>query len=347
MNLWGNAWGLVALPLAVSVANAGDASVTAEPEPIEYVRICDAYGAGYLYIPGTEICLRVSGYVRFDASAGDGGRTGDGREVTDENGDVNQTWKTNARLSLRTHTAQETELGSLKTYTETRFNFVNGETGSQTMHYAWIQLGGLRLGLDATAFDQLLGDAGKVIQDTMIHYGIKETNTIRYLWKGEAFEGVISLEQGKGDSTIDSYVPHMIAGAKYNGDWGSIGAVGAYNSVWEEWSGKVRLDVNPTKALTLFLMAGYGSDDHVDEHQYKPWSGNLALWGGGTYKLNKKTAFNTQVSYTDTKDFAVAANVAFTVVPGFVITTEIDYFDNLDNKVDESFGGIIRFQRSF
>jgi len=27
--------------------------------PIEYVRICDAYGAGFFYIPGTQTCLRI------------------------------------------------------------------------------------------------------------------------------------------------------------------------------------------------------------------------------------------------------------------------------------------------
>lgn len=31
--------------------------------PIEYVRICDAYGAGFFYIPGTDTCLRVGGLV--------------------------------------------------------------------------------------------------------------------------------------------------------------------------------------------------------------------------------------------------------------------------------------------
>ena len=29
--------------------------------PIEYIRICDAYGASFFYIPGTETCLRVGG----------------------------------------------------------------------------------------------------------------------------------------------------------------------------------------------------------------------------------------------------------------------------------------------
>ncbi|WP_200959493.1 porin, partial [Rhizobium sp. Root1203] len=32
---------------------AADAIVAAEPEPAEYVRVCDAYGTTYFYIPGT------------------------------------------------------------------------------------------------------------------------------------------------------------------------------------------------------------------------------------------------------------------------------------------------------
>src|SRR5690606_20371697 len=54
-----------AATVAVSGAQAADAIVIAEPEPMEYVRICDAYGAGYFYTPGTETCLRVSGWVRY------------------------------------------------------------------------------------------------------------------------------------------------------------------------------------------------------------------------------------------------------------------------------------------
>jgi hypothetical protein len=30
-------------------------------EPVQYVRICDAYGAGFFYIPGTDTCLKVGG----------------------------------------------------------------------------------------------------------------------------------------------------------------------------------------------------------------------------------------------------------------------------------------------
>ncbi|MCF6321156.1 MAG: porin, partial [Rhizobiaceae bacterium] len=57
--------GSAAALMAVSVAQAADpAAPVVEPEPVEYVRICDAYGAGFFYIPGTETCLKFSGYVR-------------------------------------------------------------------------------------------------------------------------------------------------------------------------------------------------------------------------------------------------------------------------------------------
>ena len=51
-----------ALIMAVSTARAAD-PIVAEPEPMDYVKVCDMYGAGFFYIPGTETCLRVSGYV--------------------------------------------------------------------------------------------------------------------------------------------------------------------------------------------------------------------------------------------------------------------------------------------
>ncbi|MDB5643200.1 MAG: hypothetical protein JWN07_2517, partial [Hyphomicrobiales bacterium] len=34
--------------------------------PVEYVKVCDAYGAGFFYIPGTETCIKVGGRVRAD-----------------------------------------------------------------------------------------------------------------------------------------------------------------------------------------------------------------------------------------------------------------------------------------
>jgi hypothetical protein len=59
--LLGSAAGLA----AVAGAQAADLPVR-KAAPVEYVRICSAYGAGFFYIPGTDTCLRVSGRARFE-----------------------------------------------------------------------------------------------------------------------------------------------------------------------------------------------------------------------------------------------------------------------------------------
>ncbi|WP_421917475.1 porin [Mesorhizobium sp.] len=334
--------------------------------------MCDVYGAGYFYIPGTETCLRIGGYVRYDIGGGDVASF-DGARATDHiSGEDQGTWQKNARFTLKTWTGQETELGTLKTYTETRINFGNTASsglvtynadldgyvfggGAQnkgiTLNFAWIQLGGLRVGKDESAFDTFVGYAGNVIQDTLVPYGGFDTNVVQYYFDaGNGFSAVVSLEEGYGVYTIDSYVPHVVGGVKYTQGWGSISGVAAYDSAAEEWAGKVRLDVNVSSALSLFAMGGYGTDRNFDHNMYKLWDGNWAIWGGGTYKFNEKTSFNAQLSYDEGKKFGLAANVAYDVVPGFTITGEVDYVNAGDSAYHASYdgiGGILRFQRSF
>ncbi|MBA4788528.1 MAG: porin [Rhizobiales bacterium] len=49
---------------ACAAANAADLPVKAKA--VEYVKVCSTYGAGYYYVPGTDTCLRLGGYARFD-----------------------------------------------------------------------------------------------------------------------------------------------------------------------------------------------------------------------------------------------------------------------------------------
>ncbi|TJW01418.1 MAG: porin, partial [Mesorhizobium sp.] len=214
MNIKSLLLGSAAALIAVSGARAADAVVVAEPEPAEYVKICDVYGAGYFYIPGTETCLRIGGYVRYDIGIGDVGSFDGAENVDHEDGDVNDTYRKNARFTLKTWTGQETELGTLKTYTETRFNFGNenayatpddptttlidehvsnpAHNRGVSLNFAWIQLGGLRVGKDESAFDTFIGYAGNVIQDTLVPYGDFDTNVVQYYFDaGNGFSAVV------------------------------------------------------------------------------------------------------------------------------------------------------------
>ncbi|TPJ38641.1 porin, partial [Mesorhizobium sp. B2-7-1] len=71
-----------------------------------------------------------------------------------------------------------------------------------------------------------------------------------------------------------------------------------------------------------------------------------------------KTAFNLQVSYDQKKEFGLAANVAYTIVPGFSVITELDWahndhdnngynWTNIAPGKKNALGGFVRFQRDF
>src|SRR2546430_14467593 len=59
--LLGTAAGLVA------VAGAQAADMPVKAKPVQYVKICSLYGDGFYYIPGTDTCLKMGGYLRVQA----------------------------------------------------------------------------------------------------------------------------------------------------------------------------------------------------------------------------------------------------------------------------------------
>src|ERR1700731_2567577 len=64
--------GSAACVIAAVGAQAADLPVKAKP--VEYVKVCSLYGAGFWYVPGTDTCLKIGSYVRvqteWDANGG-------------------------------------------------------------------------------------------------------------------------------------------------------------------------------------------------------------------------------------------------------------------------------------
>ncbi|ESZ70066.1 porin [Mesorhizobium sp. L103C105A0] len=371
----------------VAVSDARAVIIVPEPDPTEYLKICDVYGSGYIYISGTEACLRIGGYVSYDVGLGHVGLFDHARTSDVRTGEDQGTWQNNTRFTLKAWTGQETELGTLKTYTETRVNFGNRHTsvsdssrsyafnGDSILTFAWIQLGGLRVGKDWSAFDMFIGGAGDVLNQTPVPYGALDTNVVQYYFDAaNGFSAVVSLEEGSGVvGTIDNYAPHIVGGLKYTHGWGAITGVAGYDSNYESVAAKVRVDINVTNELLLFGMFGYGSngklnDDSmnaIDAHGrgfYKIWRGNWAFWAGAAYEVNETTSFNLQLSGDQLKNYGVAANVAYALLSDFTVTAELDYdryggsavgkvkasevnWANANKK--SSVGGILRFERSF
>jgi hypothetical protein len=93
---------------AVGAAHAADLPVK-KAVPIEYVRVCGAYGAGFFYIPGTDTCLRISGRARFEG----GYQTSYTRQAGTNSGDTSG-YQGRMRINLDART--QTAYGTLRAF---------------------------------------------------------------------------------------------------------------------------------------------------------------------------------------------------------------------------------------
>ena len=343
MNIKSLLLGSAAALAVVSGAQAADAIVAAAPEPAEYVKVCDAFGAGYFYIPGSETCLKIGGRVRYDIKGGDYlGLDVDGLGDYVNRGD---TWSKKSRAELTVQTAQDTEYGALKTtFTIRSDNNNNNFSGVNTfLEEATISIGGLTVGQTDSLFTTMTGYAGNVINDgDLVAYGPFESQLIKYTYDaGNGFSIAGSLEHD--DVAGDDYVPNAVIGAAYtNGTFGVSGVVG-YDEAASEAAIKARVDGN-FGGVSAFLMAGYNTGD-VPNH-YATWRGDWALWAGLSAPVSDALTFNSQLSYSDAEDLEAVANVSFAVASGFTITPEVVYIHN--GVTDENgWGGMLRFDRTF
>jgi hypothetical protein len=113
--------------------------------------------------------------------------------------------------------------------------------------------------------------------------GVSDSSMVNRSFPSEA-KSYHLLERGSGSiGTIDSYIPHVVGGVKFTQGWGAITGVVAYDSNYEEVAGKVRLGVTPMENLSLFIMAGYGTDDNLSDGSC---AGNASMQWIGRGKLH-------------------------------------------------------------
>src|ERR1700682_4861338 len=171
----GSAAGLI----AVSGAQAADLPVKAKA--VEYVRICSLYGAGFFYIPGTDTCIKLGGYVRADLILGGNSDyapnlAGPGAA----NNRLTNYYTSRSRFDLTVDTRTATEYGVVRTFAETVYTWTGGGYagvaapgggtlysdqaagavgagsvggGNLGVYNAFIQFAGFTIGRSASAFD--------------------------------------------------------------------------------------------------------------------------------------------------------------------------------------------------
>jgi hypothetical protein len=136
--------GTVAGLLVAQSAHAADLPLKAKA--IEYVKVCGLYGAGFWYIPGTDTCIRIGGYLRVDTTINGGASHGQ-PAWNGDSGQGNRFYDyfiSRSRLALTADTRTATEYGVVRTFLQGNFQFNNfGSSNPSTVGATPSVLGGL------------------------------------------------------------------------------------------------------------------------------------------------------------------------------------------------------------
>jgi hypothetical protein len=146
--LLGSAAGLVA------VAGAQAADLPVKAKPVQYVKICNLYGVGFYYIPGTDMCIKIGGYVRFEAAYGVNGSS-----TRVQGGDINNRWTNDLWYRVRGYITadarDQTAYGTVRGYIAVGISTDSLFDPPQTFNAnrAFIQWAGFTFGRAQSFFD--------------------------------------------------------------------------------------------------------------------------------------------------------------------------------------------------
>jgi hypothetical protein len=227
--------GTAAAIVAVAGAQAADADLPVKAKPVEYVKVCSLYGAGFWYVPGTDTCIKIGAFVKLDVmwnadsnGAPIGASQGQGVTLAGANTRLTTNLNYRNREAISFDMRSATEYGTLRSYLNVGANvgtsaggvslassnpLANFQATSQTLYVdrAFLQFAGFTAGRMRSFFD-------------MVHIGVYSLAQARvsgdtsptgilgiaYTWQfGGGLSASFSLEDGgwaqggRGRSTVN------------------------------------------------------------------------------------------------------------------------------------------------
>jgi len=224
---------------AILGGSAASAADLPGAEPAEFVRVCEPFGTGFFYIPGTDTCLRTSGYARFEIYAHENNIERDDWEgdpfALSETPVQNDTFNLYTRGLLRVDARTQTGLGTLRSFIVIRGSAVDQDNPGAELDMAYLQFAGFTAGL-APSYFQLasLGYIGQHFADL----NDEETPLLAYTYEtpDELFDVTVAIESQEqarlqdfadivldGRATPSASAQNNAAGASIPGPAGGFG----------------------------------------------------------------------------------------------------------------------------
>ena len=226
---------------AVTEAPAADvpATLPVKARPVEYVKVCTLYGAGFWYVPGTDTCIKIGAYVKLQTeynatnapfmlgvAVNGAGDTG-GRHTRTDTSPF--TWNQRGVISFDMRT--QTDYGTLRSYvdigeqTQASDTFAGTNASAAPVSIfnsrAFIQFAGFTAGRIRSFFDMYFQgtytfSAQRFANDT------SPTGIVgaAYTWQfGGGLSASVSVEDngqgagGRGRSTVNLSTPALDVGS--------------------------------------------------------------------------------------------------------------------------------------
>ncbi|MFJ5486834.1 porin [Hansschlegelia beijingensis] len=308
------ALGSAAAFVALSGAQAADLPGA---EPVEYVKVCDAYGAGFFYIPGSETCLQIGGFARLDFSAGEVSRTFAGTKPNNNTG-----FRARARLWFDART--DTEYGTLRTYIRAQFQRQSGGNNAVAQSdingddalfdKAFVQFAGLTAGLSDSFWDfkPYATFANPYVSDrTLALIGY----TVEF---GSGFSASIAIEDGTARRAIattpgqpgfvtpnynEQKYPDIVGNLRVQQGWGEAQLSGFAHNITTEQTGGV-----PAVLTNRDTAWGYGGMVGVKINLPALAKGDY-IWGSAGYSSGSLSYLGFGTSGDEVQGIANTQNI--------------------------------------
>ena len=241
-----------------TVASAQAADLPVKAAPVEYVKVCSIYGAGFFYIPGTDTCLKIGGYLRSDhiyGAAQPGGYylSAVGATGSQANRIFTDNYSYRARINLTTDFRTQSDYGTIRAYAAIIGQQTQGDavsTGVAGILRAFIQFAGFTVGHAVSYFEFMNGaDYGYLPSVWIASTGVNGTDIIAYTWQiGNGFSASIDIEDG-GNAGLANFgagrqkvLFNTSIGGTINGTGVVLAANDAARAMQPDMAGNIRVD---------------------------------------------------------------------------------------------------------
>jgi hypothetical protein len=235
--------------MALTAAQAADLPVKAKP--VQYVKVCSLYGVGFYYIPGTDLCIKVGGYVReqveINSNSGLGFGTSNspwGPNTANTIGGFDRgsnTFNFTTRAMLSVDARNQTEYGTVRGYIRLGMRVIDQTAASFYFDRAVIQWAGFTVGRTLSFFD---------IFTTTEQYSYFDTKNSGDTVNNPVDVFAYTAQFGNGlSATISAESPHNMVGVNNGatsgfGTGGVVPVTGTAGRGMPDIIGQLRIDQN-------------------------------------------------------------------------------------------------------